>query len=471
MCLENCPRSVLALRVPDREDAIQEVAFLKEPEQCVGCGICEKVCPMDAIFMEKTVEAARQMKNDKEAGIMAKDLYVKVNRAAQLTMKGFFYLLNFREPSLITGSGSISKLPGLMKKKGIDNILFVTDPGLVKIGLTAPVLETLKKEGISYAVYSGVEPNPTDENVEEGYAIYRKNGCKGLVAMGGGSPMDCAKAIAARAVHPKMSVKMLMGLFKVHKKIPPFVAIPTTAGTGSETTVAAIITDAKTHHKAAMMDTCLIPHYAILDPDLTVGLPPFITATTGLDALCHAVEAYTNHTYNTMLEDRYSKKAVRLIYNNLLKAYKDGSDKEARENMQLAAFYAGRAFTRGCVGYVHAIGHTLGGLYGVPHGLAMAIILPHVMKSYGAAAYSKLADLADICGLPGENTQEKAQNFIRWIEQIKREMEIPRGLNMIQDEDVDQIVAWAIQENNPKYPCPKVYDRKDLKRLIESMRE
>ena len=208
----------------------------------------------------------------------------------------------------------------------------------------------------------------------------------------------------------------------------------------------------------------------MLDPNLTVGLPPFITATTGLDALCHAGEAYTNHTYNTKLENRFSKKAVKLIYRNLLTAYEDGNNKEARENMQKAAFFAGRAFTRGCVGYVHAIGHTLGGLYGVPHGLAMSIILPHVMRAFGPSVYPQLADLAEVCNIAGDTEQEKAENFIKWIEKMKKDMDIPVGLDMIKDEDVDQIITWAMKEANPLYPVPEIWGRKKFREVIESMR-
>ena len=203
---------------------------------------------------------------------------------------------------------------------------------------------------------------------------------------------------------------------------------------------------------------------------MKLGLPPFITATTGLDALCHAVEAYTNHTYNTKLENRFSKKAVKLIYRNLLTAYEDGSNKEARENMQKAAFFAGRAFTRGCVGYVHAIGHTLGGLYGVPHGLAMSIILPHVMRAFGPSVYPQLADLAEVCNIAGDTEQEKAENFIKWIEKMKKDMDIPVGLDMIKDEDVDQIITWAMKEANPLYPVPEIWGRKKFREVIESMR-
>ena len=245
---------------------------------------------------------------------------------------------------------------------------------------------------------------------------------------------------------------------------------PTTSGTGSETTVAAVITDSKTRRKAAINDPVLIPRYAILDPELTATLPPFITATTGMDALSHAVESYTNHMYNTKTEDILAKKAVQLIHDNLYKAYLDGSDMTARENMQIAALYAGRAFTRGCVGYVHAVGHTLGGLYGVPHGLAMAILLPHVMRAFGPVVHKRLAELATVCGMTGENDAEKAEKFISWIEEMNRKMGIPEYLDMIKDEDVEQIITWAMREANPLYPTPVLWGRKELRKFIASVR-
>ena len=469
LCIENCPANCLALN--KREGAVQETAVLDQPKKCIGCGICSDSCPIEAIEMLMPDGTRAEQRNSlKEDHTMAGKLLTFGCRAFQYTMKGGNYVLGYREPELIKGEGSLAGLPDFLKKKGINDVLFVTDPGLMKIGLPDGLLKSFDDSGIRYTVFSGVDPNPTSDNVEEGLKLYRSGGCKSIIAMGGGSPIDCAKGIAARVVHPRMSVKQLQGLLTVHKRIPPFIAIPTTAGTGSETTIAAVLTDSKTHHKASIMDPVLIPKYAVLDPDLTVGLPPFITATTGLDALCHAVEAYTNHTYNTMLEDRYAKKATRLIYQNLYKVYQDGSDKEARAKMQEAAFYAGRAFTRGGVGYVHAIGHTLGGLYGVPHGLAMSIILPHVMKAFGPAVYSRLADLADVCGIEGANSKEKAEAFIRWIEDIKKKMGIPVGLDMIEPEDVDQIVAWASKEANPIYPVPVVFNRKELKKLVESMR-
>ena len=380
------------------------------------------------------------------------------------------YFMGYRMPEYIEGAGCVVKLPEQIKEKGLKKVLFVSDPGLMKIGLPKRLLDALDAAGVEYAMYTDVQPNPTSDNVEAGFKVYRDNNCEGIIAMGGGSPMDCAKGVAAKIAHPNKTVAQLQGILKVHKRIVPFWAIPTTSGTGSETTVAAVITDSTTHHKASINDPSILPRYAVLDPELTVGLPPFITATTGMDALCHAVESYTNWTYCTALEKDLSKKAVRLIYDNLLKVYKDGSDIEGRQNMQFASFYAGRSFTRGCVGYVHAVGHTLGGLYGVAHGLAMSVILPHVMRQFGPAVYKRLADLADVCGMEGKDDQEKALKFIDWIDDMKKQMDLPAGLDMIKDEDIPQIITWADKEANPLYPVPVIWQREDFEKLIRTLR-
>ena len=297
-------------------------------------------------------------------------------RIYQAVFKIGMYLIPWSMPETLEGAGAVKKLPALIKEKGFSKVLVVTDKVLMDLGLPKGMLEAMDSAGIEYVVYDGVQPNPTDRNVNEGLKLFRENGCQAMVAFGGGSPMDCCKGIGAMAVKKGKTVEQLQGLFKILHKIPTIFAVPTTAGTGSETTVAAVITNEKTHHKASMNDTSLMPKYAVLDPELTVGLPPKVTSTTGMDALCHAVECYTNNTYNSKLEKKLSEDAVKLIYDNLYEAYTDGSNIEARQNMQKAAFYAGRAFTRGCVGYVHAIGHTLGGLYGTPHGGAWAFPLP-----------------------------------------------------------------------------------------------
>ena len=401
---------------------------------------------------------------------MTDSLEVLWCRTFQAVLKVGNYFMGYRMPTYLEGPGKIRELGAFLKEKNINDVLVVTGTGMVRRGQVQPLLDGFESAGIRYTLQAFDHPDPSSDDVELGFKTYKENGCKALVALGGGSRIDCAKGIAAKAVHPKKKVSQLQGLLKVHWPIPPFVAIPTTAGAGSETTVAAVITDSATHRKAAINDPFLIPKYAVLDPELTVGLPPYTTATTGMDALAHAVEAYTNHTYNTKLENRLAKEAVKLIHDNILVAFEDGANLEARQNMQRGAFYAGRAFTRGCVGYVHAVGHTLGGLYGVAHGLAMAVLLPHVMREFGASAHKRLAELADVCGIGGENEAEKANAFIRWIEETNKKMGLPDSFDVIREEDIDQMIAWASKEANPLYPVPVVWSKKDFRRFIESIR-
>ena len=389
----------------------------------------------------------------------------------QAVLKLGNYFMGYRMPHYLEGPGKIRELGAFLKEKRINDVLVVTGSGMVRRGQVQPMLDGFAENGIRYTLQTFDTTDPTSDDVELGYKTYQENGCKSIVAIGGGSRIDCAKGIAAKAVHPRKKVSQLQGLLKVHWPIPAFVAIPTTAGAGSETTVAAVITDSATHRKAAINDPFLIPKYAVLDPCLTVGLPPYTTATTGMDALAHAVEAYTNRTYNTKLENKLAKEAVKLIHDNILQAYEDGSNLQARQNMQRGAFYAGRAFTRGCVGYVHAVGHTLGGLYGVPHGLAMAVLLPHVMRRFGLSAQKRLAELADVCGMEGSSDAEKADAFIRWIEETNAKMGLPDGFDMVQEKDIEQMISWAKKEANPLYPVPVVWGREDFRRLIDEIRK
>ena len=392
-------------------------------------------------------------------------------RTFQAVLKIGNYFMGYRMPYYLEGPGKIAELGNFLKEKNLNDVLVVTGSGMVRRGQVPPMLDGFDAAGIRYTLQTYDTTDPTSDDVEAGYKTFKENDCKTIVALGGGSRIDCAKGIAAKAVHPQKKVSQLQGLLKVHWPIPPFVAIPTTAGAGSETTVAAVITDSSTHRKAAINDPFLIPKYAVLDPELTKDLPPYTTATTGMDALAHAVEAYTNKTYNTKLENRLAKEAVKLIHDNILIAFEDGSNLEARQNMQRGAFYAGRAFTRGCVGYVHAIGHTLGGLYGVAHGLAMAVLLPHVMREFGTSAHKRLADLADVCGIEGRNEAEKANAFIAWIEETNAKMGLPDGFDVIRDEDIPQMIAWAGKEANPLYPVPVIWVEKDFRRLIKAIRK
>ncbi|MGI6767217.1 MAG: iron-containing alcohol dehydrogenase [Lentihominibacter sp.] len=402
-------------------------------------------------------------------------LYKTFCRTFQIGLKFGNYFLGYGFPQLIEGPGSVISLPKFIAEKGLNKVLIVAGRTTSSMGSFNDMLTTARETGLEYEIYNKVNPNPTTDNVEEGLAIYNSNSCEGIIAFGGGSPMDCAKAIGARVARPDKTVSQLQGILKVRKKLPLIFAVPTTAGTGSETTIAAVITDSITHHKASINDPAIMPEYAVLDPKLTVGLPPFITATTGMDALCHAIEAYTNHTYNTRLENQLALDAVKLIYRNLLKVYMDGTDIEARQNMQIAAFKAGRAFTRGCVGHVHAIGHTLGGLYGVPHGLAMSILLPKVMKKFGVSVHRRLAELADYSGMTkaldimDESDKTKAQKFIEWIEETNAAMGIPDKSDKILPEDIPQLITWASAEANPLYPVPELWTREDFREVIESI--
>lgn len=380
-------------------------------------------------------------------------------------------LLPWRKAIPVEGAGSINKIPELLTMLNVKRPMVVTDPGLMKAGVTPHVLDVLSKSGVPFTLFDNVEANPSVNTVNAIYRSYTDEGCDGFIAIGGGSAMDAAKAAGAHVVRPNKSVNQLGGLLKVLKKLPPFIAVPTTAGTGSETTIAALITDTATHHKYALMDLHLIPLYAILDAELTVGLPPGITSTTGMDALTHAVEAYLCWTYNTKESIRLAEEAVKGIFTYLERAYTDGNDIVAREGMQKASYQAGFAFTRAGVGNVHAIAHTLGGLYNTPHGLANAVILPIVLEDYGAAVYRKLARLAELAGVAGSGSEaDKAQAFIQAIRALNVRMNIPAGFDFIKDEDIGQIVKWAQAEANPIYPVPVLYSSERYKSVIEKIR-
>lgn len=374
--------------------------------------------------------------------------------------------LPWRKPITVSGEGSVSKIPELLKKHGNKKVMVVTGRTVGKT-IAPPIMEALNANGIETVHYSQVAANPTVTVVDEIQKMYLENGCDAFLAIGGGSPMDAAKGAAARVVHPNKSVNKMAGLFKVMHKIPTFVAVPTTAGTGSETTIAAVITDEKTHHKYAIMDLCLIPKYAVLDPETTRNLPPKTTSTTGMDALTHAVEAYVCWKNTTKETDRLAEEATVAIFKYLERAYNDGNDMEARQEMLIASFKAGFAFTRAGVGNVHAIAHTLGGLYNTPHGLANAVILPIVLEDYGAAVYKKLAHLAELTGVKTDGSdEEKAKAFIAEIRAMNKRMNIPTGFSNIEEKDIPQMVQWALKEANPIYPVPVIYDEAHCAKVI-----
>lgn len=390
-------------------------------------------------------------------------------RTFQTLFKYAEFIFDWSEPELLEGPGAIKKLPELIKSKGLSKVLVVTDKGLTGLHLLDGLYEKLDESGIEYVVYDGTQPNPTIDNIEDALQLYLDNNCEGVIAFGGGSPMDCAKITAARATNPKLPVRKMRGVMKLHHKLPPLFAVPTTAGTGSETTLAAVVTDPRTHEKNACNDPRLRPKYAVLDPELTIGLPPHITSTTGMDALTHAVEAYIGRS-NVKSTEMYAEKATRMIFENIEAVYENGKNIEARDKMLKASYYAGMAFTRAYVGYVHAIAHNLGGFYGVPHGLANAVILPYVLEYYGDTAHKRLAKLAVVSGVKTDGTDaEKANAFIEAIKQLNRNMNIPDGFDFIKEEDIPTIVERALKEGNPLYPVPKIMDKADCEAVIRRL--
>ena len=371
--------------------------------------------------------------------------------------------LPYRKPKI---AGSVKELPEIIMRHKCTHVLIITDGGIMKLGLTRRLEKALKEAGIPYTIYDKTVANPTTVNVHEALELYHKEGCDAIIGFGGGSSMDCAKAVGACTVKPNQSLAQMKGILKVHKKLPLLMAVPTTAGTGSETTLAAVITDADTRYKYAINDFPLIPRYAVLDPKVTLSLPPFITATTGMDALTHAVEAYIGNS-TTIDTRRDALKAVKLIFENIDIAYEHGDNIQARRNMLHASFYAGCAFTKSYVGYVHAVAHSLGGQYNVPHGLANAILLPLVLREYGSCIDKKLHKLAIAAGLADKNTpdHEAAELFIQAIEEMKERFGIVNIVKEIQETDIPKLAHYADKEANPLYPVPKLMDASQLEKF------
>ena len=375
-------------------------------------------------------------------------------RSFQTVFRAAIPVLPYRKPTLL---GSTKELPALLRKKNISRVLLITDASIRGFGITQPLEDSLRKAHIHCRVYDHTVANPTSQNVEEARAMYLRGDCQAIIGFGGGSSIDCAKAVGARIAKPRQSLSQMEGILKVHKRIPTLIAIPTTAGTGSEATLAAVITDSKTRHKYPINDFPLIPRYAVLDPEVTRTLPRHVTATTGMDALTHAVEAYIGRS--TTKETRADAiEAVQLIFSNLERACDNGDDTEARRNMLHAAYLAGSAFSKSYVGYVHAVAHSLGGKYNVPHGLANAVLLPHVLEAYGPSSRAN-------------TNQVGAEAFLRAVREMKVRLDIPDVIPEIRREDVPELARTAAKEANPLYPVPVLMEAEQLKQFYYDVME
>ncbi len=372
-------------------------------------------------------------------------------------------ILPYRTPVVLT---NVNECIPLLNKINVKKVLLVTDSFLRKSGITESLEKSLKLNNIKCIVFDGTNSNPTIKNVEAAKKLYLENNCQALIAFGGGSSMDCAKATGACIAYPKKSLEQMKGLLRVLKSLPPLIAIPTTAGTGSEVTVTAVITDDIKKHKYTMNNFTMIPHYAVLDPQVTYTLPPSLTATTGMDALTHAIEAYIGGS-TTRETRKLSIEAIKLIFENIIKAYEDGYNQVARAAMLKAAYKAGIAFSKSYVGYIHSVAHSLGGQYNIPHGLANAVLLPIVLEKYGKSVYKKLYKISISLNICEKNDSYEigAKKIIENIRNLNRLMNIPEKIEGIKSEDICKMAKYAAKEANPLYPVPKLMNAKELEQL------
>ena len=387
-------------------------------------------------------------------------------RTAQAIMRLALPFMPYRAPKLLD---NFSEAAEIIRAHGNSRALIVTGRTVRGHGLLDPLVKALSEADIGYEIFDGTPANPTVSAIEEAAALYQRTACDCVIAVGGGSPMDCAKGVLARVACPKKSILQMKGVMKVKGKPPLLIAAPTTAGSGSEATVVAVVTDDKTHHKFTVLAFNLVPKYAILDPALTATLPPAPTAETGLDALTHAIEAYIGRATNCKTR-LLAEHAVTLIRENLIRAYEHGDDLEARKNMQLAAYEAGLVITLSYVGYVHAIAHSIGGKYNSPHGRTNATLLPVVLRAYGKACKKKLARLARRSGVStAKNNKQAAEDFIAFCQELNRRTGMPDKLE-IAEADISALARTAAREANPLYPVPKLMSAKELEKIYYSVK-
>ena len=364
------------------------------------------------------------------------------------------------------GAGAIEEIANEAKAHGFKKAFVCSDPDLVKFHVTSKVTDILEKNGLAYELYSDIKPNPTIENVQHGVQAFKNSGADYLIAIGGGSSMDTSKAIGIIIANPEFEdVRSLEGTAPTKKPCVPIIAVPTTAGTAAEVTINYVITDVERKRKFVCVDPHDMPIIAVIDPEMMSSMPKGLTASTGMDALTHAVEAYIGNS-TTIDTRRDALKAVKLIFENIDIAYEHGDNIHARRNMLHASFYAGCAFTKSYVGYVHAVAHSLGGKYNIPHGLANATILPMVLEDYGSTIYKKLYQLAVYAGIADESDDHAvaADKFISAIKDMKEYFQIGDTFSEIQKEDIPELSRYADKEANPLYPVPVLMNAKELEK-------
>ncbi len=378
-------------------------------------------------------------------------------------------LLPRNAPMVFKGANSSLTMAEQVSLLGFNKVLIVTDEFLGGSGILDGIKAKLSETGVEFAVFDGVLPDPAFDQVQNGEALLRTEKCEAVIAVGGGSVLDAAKMIALLHRNPG-TLDDFDGIQKAKRPGLPLFAVPTTAGTGSEITLAAVISDPVAHRKVPVVDSKMIPGYVALDPEIMKGMPPGITAATGMDALTHAVESYLSRA-STESTEVQARAAVRLIFKYLVRAFEDGGDMEARDAMAMASFYAGAAFGRTSVGYVHGIAHQLGRVCGTPHGNANAMVLPEVLAAYGDCVHGRLADLARLVGLgkTGDSTAELAGLFIQAIIDMRARMQLPLKPKDLKAQDIPGIIDEAISEAGGLYPVPRYMSEDEIRPIVNGL--
>ena len=375
----------------------------------------------------------------------------------------------FMQPKIIKGEHALLDLVDVLKEKHLTHYMIVTTPGFIKRGTLQSFFDALNQNDIQYSIFHDIKPDPEICDVEKFKEIFVKEGCQALIAIGGGSVIDCSKAALACIQMKNLDVKTVLHTGRVSKPLPLLIAVPTTAGTGSEVTAGAVITDPIKKRKYALSHLFLIPKYAVLDSSLLVSLPSKMTAYTGMDALTHAIEAYIN-CFNNRKTNEYALCAIKSIFQYLVPSFEDGLNKHYRLELLEASYNAGVAISNNYVGYVHAIAHGIGGMYHLQHGMINAIILPIVLEEYGSAVVSKLAKIADVVGITGATDQDKSTQFIQKLKDLNQIFSIPTSIPEIQEEDIHYLAIGAEKEGNPSYPTPVTWNVEQFEKVIRKIK-
>ena len=376
----------------------------------------------------------------------------------------------YMQPRMIKGEHALLDLVDVLKEKHLTHYMIVTTPGFIKRGTLQSFFEALTQNDIQYSIFHDVKPDPEISDVEKLKEMFIKDGCQALIAIGGGSVIDCSKAALACVQMKNLDVKTVLHTGRVSKQLPLLIAVPTTAGTGSEVTAGAVITDPIKKRKYALSHLFLIPKYAVLDASLLTSLPAKMTAYSGMDALTHAIEAYIN-CFNNRKTNEYALCAIKSIFQYLVPSFEDGLNMQYRLELLEASYNAGVAISNNYVGYVHAIAHGIGGMYHLQHGMINAIILPIVLEEYGGAVVGKLAKIADVVGITAATDQDKSKQFIQKLKDLNQIFSIPTSIPEIQEEDIHYLATGAEKEGNPTYPTPVTWNVAQFEKVIRKIKQ